>query len=122
MLLHHTEELNNDFRARSDEDLTLSSLLSIVDGLESIVKNGSLDHFGGLRFSDRRTRNEVSTTTYKLAFMGLSIESALCWQEGSSARNRGEKRIGALITTSVDQKADCSLRHHEGRDRTLCWI
>jgi len=71
MLLHHTEEFDNDFRARSDEDLALSSLLSVVDGLEGIVKDGSLDHFGGLRFSDRRAGNEVSAITYKLAFMGF---------------------------------------------------
>jgi hypothetical protein len=62
MLLHHTKELDNNLGARSDEDLALSSLLCIVDGVERIVEDRSLDHLGGLRFSDRRTGNEVSTS------------------------------------------------------------
>jgi hypothetical protein len=33
MLLHHTEEFDNDLRAWSDEDLALSSFLGVVDGL-----------------------------------------------------------------------------------------
>ncbi len=53
MLLHYTEELDNDLRARSDEDLALSGLLGVVDSVERIIEDGSLDHFGGLRFSDR---------------------------------------------------------------------
>ena len=59
MLLHHAEELDNNLRARADEDLTLPSLLGVVDGIERIVKDGCFDHFGGLcgfgvaRFSDR---------------------------------------------------------------------
>lgn len=53
MLLHHTEELDNDLGARSDENLALSSLLGVIDGIERIIENGSSNHFGGLRFSDR---------------------------------------------------------------------
>ncbi len=37
MLLHHTEELDNNLRAWPDEDLALSSLLGIVDGLKRII-------------------------------------------------------------------------------------
>jgi hypothetical protein len=39
MLLHHTKELDNNLGARSDEDLALSSLLCIVDGVERIVED-----------------------------------------------------------------------------------
>jgi hypothetical protein len=39
MLLHDTEELDNDLGARSDEDLALSGLLCVVDGVERIVKD-----------------------------------------------------------------------------------
>lgn len=46
--LHDLEELNNDLGAGSDQDLTLAGLLGIVDGVESIVENGSADHFGGV--------------------------------------------------------------------------
>lgn len=46
--LHDLEELNNDLGARSDQDLTLAGLLGIVDGVKSIVENGSADHFGGV--------------------------------------------------------------------------
>jgi hypothetical protein len=61
--LHDGQELDNDLGAGSDQDLALASLLGIVDRLESVVKNRSLDHFGGggERFSDRWNRgNEVS--------------------------------------------------------------
>lgn len=54
MLLHDAEELDNDLGAGSDQDLALTGLLGVVDGVERIVENGSLDHFGGgLRFSNR---------------------------------------------------------------------
>jgi hypothetical protein len=39
MLLHHTKKLDNNLRAWSDEDLTLASFLSVVDGIERIVKD-----------------------------------------------------------------------------------
>jgi hypothetical protein len=39
MLLHHTKELDNNLGARSDEDLPLSSLLCIVDGVEGIIED-----------------------------------------------------------------------------------
>lgn len=55
MALHDLEELDDDLGGRSDHDLTLASLLGIVDGVESVVENGSADHFGGVlrRFSSR---------------------------------------------------------------------
>jgi hypothetical protein len=37
MLLHNAEELDNDLRGWSDQDLSLSRLLGVVDGIERIV-------------------------------------------------------------------------------------
>lgn len=48
MALHDLEELDDNLGARSDQDLTLAGLLGVVDGVESIVENGSADHFGGI--------------------------------------------------------------------------
>jgi hypothetical protein len=60
VLLHDTEELDNNLGGWSDQDLPLSGLLSVVDGIERIVEDGGL-HGDGLRFSDREIGNEVST-------------------------------------------------------------
>ena len=56
MTLHDGQELDDDLGARADEHLALSGLLGVVDGVERIVENGGLDHFGGvvgMRFSNR---------------------------------------------------------------------
>jgi hypothetical protein len=47
VFLHDTEELDNDLRAGSDEDLPLASLLGVVDGVERIIEDGCFDHRGG---------------------------------------------------------------------------
>jgi hypothetical protein len=39
VLLHDAEELDDDFRRRSDEDLSLARLLGVVDGIERIVED-----------------------------------------------------------------------------------
>ena len=39
MPLHDTKELDNNLGRRSDEDLSLSGLLSVVDGIERIVED-----------------------------------------------------------------------------------
>jgi hypothetical protein len=50
--LHDSQELDDNLGGRADQDLALASLLGVVDGIEAIVEDGSLDHFGGcLRFS-----------------------------------------------------------------------
>jgi hypothetical protein len=49
VLLHDGQELDNDLGGRADQDLALASLLGVVDSIEAIVENGSLDHFGGCR-------------------------------------------------------------------------
>jgi hypothetical protein len=39
VLLHNAEELDDDLRRRSDQDLSLSRLLSVVDGIKRIVED-----------------------------------------------------------------------------------
>lgn len=39
MLLHDSQELDDDLGARSDKDLSLASLLGIVDRVESVVED-----------------------------------------------------------------------------------
>lgn len=46
MLLHDTEELDNNLGAWSNKDLALSSFLGVVDALQGIVEDGGLDHDG----------------------------------------------------------------------------
>jgi len=46
MLLHQGQELDNDLRGRTDQDLTLAALLGIVDVVEAVVQDGNADHFG----------------------------------------------------------------------------
>ncbi len=53
MLLHDAEEFDDDLGRWTDEDLSLSGLLGIVDGIERIVEDRRLYHDFGLRFSDR---------------------------------------------------------------------
>lgn len=66
--LHDLEELDDDLGGWSDHDLALAGLLGVVDGIERIVEDGSLDHVGGcMRFSGRDVRREVSAAVL-LAF------------------------------------------------------
>lgn len=48
MLLHDTEELDDDLGTRSDHDLSLSSLLSIVDRLEAVIEDRCSSHSDGV--------------------------------------------------------------------------
>lgn len=49
VLLHDSEELDDDLGRRPDQDLALASLLGVVHGVERIVEDRGLDHFGGWR-------------------------------------------------------------------------
>lgn len=53
VLLHDVQELDNDLRRGTDQDLTATHLLGVVDGVERIVENGGADHFDGLFFKSR---------------------------------------------------------------------
>lgn len=44
VLLHDFEELDDDLGRRSDEDLSLSSLLGIDDVVKTVVEDGLTDH------------------------------------------------------------------------------
>jgi len=46
-LLHDTQVLDDDLGAWVDEHLTFSRFLCIVDGIERIIEDGSLNHFVG---------------------------------------------------------------------------
>jgi hypothetical protein len=48
VLLHDVQELDNDLGRGPDEDLSLATLLGVVDGVQAVVENGSADHFGDL--------------------------------------------------------------------------
>lgn len=45
VLLHDAQELDDDLGGRPDDDLPLAGLLGIVDGVQAVVEDGSLDHF-----------------------------------------------------------------------------
>lgn len=44
ILLHDLQELDHDLGRRADQDLTLSTLLSVGNGLENISENRHLGH------------------------------------------------------------------------------
>ena len=44
VLLHHAEELDNDLGGRSKEDLSLTSLLGVDDGLKAVSQNTHENH------------------------------------------------------------------------------
>jgi len=44
VFLHCLKEFDNNLGAWSDQNLTLSSFLSIIDAFQGIVEDGSLDH------------------------------------------------------------------------------
>lgn len=57
IFLHNLEELNNYFRGRSDDDLSLSTLLSVRHSLEAIGKNR---HFGHLEHKLKLYLGEIA--------------------------------------------------------------
>jgi hypothetical protein len=76
VLLHHREELDDDLRARSNEDLTLSRLLGIVDGVEAIVEHRGSNHCDSLcKILNGNDATEVSVAPSPLAF-SVKLEGA----------------------------------------------
>tara|TARA_R110002003_G_scaffold130_3_gene12168 strand:+ start:10779 stop:11450 length:672 start_codon:yes stop_codon:yes gene_type:complete len=47
--LHDGQELDDDLGGRANQDLALAGLLGVVDGIEAVVEDGSLDHGCGCR-------------------------------------------------------------------------
>ena len=44
VLLHHAEELDDHLGGRSEEDLSLTSLLGVDDGLKAVSQNTHENH------------------------------------------------------------------------------
>lgn len=49
VLLHDSQELDNDLGRRTDEDLAFARLLGVVDSIKRIVEDRGLDHDCGCR-------------------------------------------------------------------------
>ncbi len=45
VLLHDSQELDDDLAGGTDEHLALSTTLSIADGIEGVVQHGDKNHF-----------------------------------------------------------------------------
>lgn len=67
MLLHDAQELDDDLGRRSDQDLPFARLLGVVDGIEGVVENGSLDHF---------ERGRLATAVVGIRSMGSVIRNS----------------------------------------------
>lgn len=104
MTLHDLQELDDNLGAWADQNLALAGLLGVVDGIERIVEDGGLDHFGGwLRFSNGEfVRYEVSAyAKTMLAFRSHERKECPSVQRPrgffSSSAARGEAVSSALI-------------------------
>lgn len=83
MLLHDAQKLDNDLGRRPDQDLPLTRLLGVVDGIQGVVENGSLDHFNGLIFT---------VVVERFASIGQSFGAAILSVRLSFLRRTVEKR------------------------------
>lgn len=95
MLLHHLQELDDHLRARTNQNLTLASLLGVVDGRERIIEYGRANHIGGcLRFSGRDCGLRYLHGHCVSLHEPFERKSALDFggSEGSSARSKQAQR------------------------------
>jgi hypothetical protein len=103
VLLHDAQELDDDLGAGSDEDLTLAGFLGIVDALESVVEDGSLDHFGGVvivRFSSRVRGLEVSA----------KLHVSLQWPRAGRVPNQGSSaRVAKMGVSSLARRGNATI-------------
>jgi hypothetical protein len=60
--LHDLEELDNDLRAGSDEDLTLAGLLGVVHALKGVIENRGANHIGGIEWFEGDSQVEEAGT------------------------------------------------------------
>jgi hypothetical protein len=58
VLLHQRQELDDDLGRRTDQDLALATLLSVVDVVEAVVQDGDADHFDMLLVVAKTIKNE----------------------------------------------------------------
>jgi hypothetical protein len=99
VLLHDSKELDDDLGGRTDEDLALAGLLGVVHGVERIVEDGSLDHFGGLGIEILKSFGEKKIMRY------LYDKTQ---QKSTPSRLSGTKGVFKLhnksATTSLERK------------------
>ena len=76
VLLHDRQIFDDDLGAGSDQDLTLASLLGIVDGLERIVQDGGFDHIGGC-FRSMRFSSSCEGEELEVSAVGKLVSSSL---------------------------------------------
>lgn len=107
MLLHNLQELDNDLRARANEHLALAGLLGVVDGVQRIVEDGSLDHIGGIElgFSRRVAARGICRLVVMSAFRS-HVERKECPSgargavKGSSAHVEAGAAVSPLAMNS----------------------
>ena len=60
MFLHAMQEFNNDLGAGPNEHLALARFLSIIDGIQRIIKHACFDHIDECEILNSIVRGEVS--------------------------------------------------------------
>lgn len=86
MLLHDREELDDDLGGRSDQDLSLSGFLGIVDALQAIVEDGCSDHGDGVVWAEILKSSELGLeVSAKDSALVKPFKRKECPAKGSSA-------------------------------------
>jgi len=110
VLLHDAQELDDDLGAGTNEDLALAALLGVVDGIERIVKDGSLDHFDGLAEILKR----------RVAVRGIYSEG----KNMSASRSRERKECPSVCWTqgffSSSFIGGTVSQYHDGTCMVIC--
>lgn len=108
VLLHDLEELNDDLGGWADHNLALAGLLGVVDGIERIVEDGSLDHFGG-RFSGREgVRREVSEGGCHVSGPCPSGARRVCFWEDHEKAFFSSSHRGKAVSLQGQQRSHSS--------------
>lgn len=68
ILLHDLEELDHDLGGRADQNLTLSTLLSVGNGLEAVGEHRHLRHL-------HSTRTKSGSSSIHSTMLGTNISS-----------------------------------------------
>ena len=93
MFLHAVQEFDNDLGARADQDLTFSGFFGVVDGIERIVEDAGLDHYGGgARFSARLFEVRYLQVERSMSAIKSSERKECPRNEGSKALVRSGER------------------------------
>ena len=82
VLLHDDEELNDNLRRRSDHDLALATLFSIVHALKGIIEHTYSHHFC------HKYEKRESASDYMIIEVHYQCEVRALQLSGASFRNR----------------------------------